>query len=84
MNPALNKTLEDAVSDPPALVRMLRPYVRQALMYTPRKEFEIAVSYLAPGPYKFDLTDERFINLSNEELFMFICFVLLAEDRWPF
>jgi len=34
---------------------------------------------------RYRKADEEFLNdMTPEEAFMFICFVLLAENRWPF
>jgi hypothetical protein len=42
------------------------------------EELDLAVSY------KVDVVKETFSDMTYEERLMFICFVLLAESRWPF
>ena len=76
--------LEDIISARPS-AEPLSPYqlFLDTVTSADGSEWDLVMSYYAWNR-DGNGDGELIAHMTEEEIFMFLCFILLAEDRWPF
>lgn len=81
-------TLEEAVSLPIDVYQHWYKNMRTVWIWLERwQNYEVERKYRVHKnvPHLWhEVPVERIETLTDDELFMYLCFVLLSEDRWPF